>query len=225
MIEPGPNVVERTDLFRQRRLLLVLTFVLTAIHGLDVEIGTTVTAQGLVLTFKRPDLLLVSLWTAWAWSLYRYWQYQRMHTVRGLESARQLEGRPLIQAAVEEVLQKAIDAGQYAERGLKPGDRVACSSASGESFHLPDCDRELVYPNLHLHKLERRAIPVTGGGNCTLDVRTVRRIRRETERKVRMKYPFFTDIFVPYYFALLAPAALALDTAGPLLSRFRQLVH
>lgn len=219
MIEPGPNVVERAELFRQRRMLLVLTFLLAAIHGLDVEIGTTVSAQGLVLTFKRPDLLLVSIWIAWVWSLYRYWQYQRTYTVHGLESARQLVGRPLITAAVDKVIHEAIDAGQYSNRGLQPGDRVSCSSSSGHPLHYPDSDRELQFQSLTMHKRENGKLtqPVSGGGNCTLDTQTVSRIRREAERKVRLKYPFFTDVVAPYYFALLAPVALALDAGGPLL--------
>jgi hypothetical protein len=217
MIEPSPKVVEKADLFRQRRMLLSLTFLLAAIHGLDVKLGTTMSTQGLVLTFERPGLLLLSLWIAWGWGLYRYWQHQRLYAAPWLEASRQAEGRPLVKSAVEKVINEAIDKGQYATRGLNPGDRVNCSLSDGKPLYLPSFDEDANFTSLTLRKVgDSKA--VEGGGNCTLPPAVVRRIRSETSRRVVLKYPFFTDLFAPYVLALFAPVALAIDLTPRILA-------
>ena len=62
---------QRELIFKQRRLLLTLTFILTAIHAADVTLGDSIPALGVVGKVGKPWVVVAGLWVAWAYSLYR----------------------------------------------------------------------------------------------------------------------------------------------------------
>lgn len=63
------------DLLRQRRNLMVISLVLTAVNIAGASIEPKVSVFGTVVTFSHPHRLLIGAWIVWAYFLLRYWQY------------------------------------------------------------------------------------------------------------------------------------------------------
>jgi hypothetical protein len=148
----GRDRVDRTDLLKQRRLLLGFTFLLAAIHGLDVDVGSSVTVQGIVLSFKHAWLLVAALWVAWVWAVWRYWQYERSFSSAALYNDRQRLRTQRAVLAVTDGIYAAAQRGDYAERGLGPRQGFSVSSSGTGPLAAPTDDRleEWTWSNLQI---------------------------------------------------------------------------
>lgn len=138
----APEPVEAAELKVHRRLPLGFTFLLAAIHGLDVRLGTTVSVQGLVLDFNHPWLLIVSAWAAWAWSLWRYWQHERLYSSTAFEFARRQAQNAGAFAALFAPVRSEVEAGKYTEHGLEPGEAFSIGTRFGTPVVTPSENSE-----------------------------------------------------------------------------------
>jgi hypothetical protein len=217
IVEADPEAgISKADLLKQRRLLLGFTFVLAAIHALDVEIGDNVTAQGLVLTFKHPGFLVAALWVAWAWSCWRYWQYERSFGKFTFALDRQRLYDERVRAAVTRGIETAANRGDYADRGLPPGERISVSSpGTGPLTTPPGNEREWFFRDLDVWIGEPQpGMPMKqlkGGANYRLERAEVDAIKRSAETELLLKYPHFADWKAPYFLLWLAPIAGLID--------------
>lgn len=202
--------IDRPELLKQRRLLLSFTFILTAIHLLDVELGGSVTVQGLVLTFKHSWLIVLSLWIAWAWSVWRYWQYESSYRGHTFLYDRMREYDRQAQISVVSALRKAIEQGQYGDRRLRSGEPIHVSDASGGQLAAArGNEKEWEFLNLEVSiGAPAPGMPMRkldGGANCTLDAQKVTEIKRAVEADLRVKHPYYADWKAPYLLLWLAP--------------------
>ncbi|MDB5392903.1 MAG: hypothetical protein JWM91_409 [Rhodospirillales bacterium] len=204
--------IDRPELLKQRRVLLGFTFALTAIHLLDVTLKDEVTVQGIVFSFKNPEVVVAGLWIAWFWAVWRYWQYERTYANGPLQSDRLAEYDRAAAAAVTAAIQGAVDRGDYEKRGVSAGQSIRVTISAGDQFYTPGDDREWAYPNLEIvvvgeDQSARSLKRVQGGVNCTLDRKDVAEIKRSVERRLFLRYPHFADWKAPYFLMWLAPLA------------------
>ena len=209
----GRDLVSRPDLLKQRRLLLGFTFLLAAIHGLDVDIGTSVTVQGVVLSFKHAWLLVATLWVAWAWAVWRYWQYERSFTSHTLSAERLQLWSDRAAMAVKSGIFAAVQRGDYADRLLPPGEGFDVSDPRTGPVMAPADVRleEWMWPNLEVSigqpapGMPRKMLQ--GGANFRLGKAEVAAIKRAVEAELLLKHPHFADWKAPYWLMWLAPLA------------------
>lgn len=214
----GSKAIDRATVLKQRRLLLTFTFLLAAVHLLDVKLSGSANVQGLVATFKHPWAIVVALWLAWAWSWWRYWQHEHVHRRSAVMNDLVAQARPLVQKAISAAIKQAAASGLYADRGVDPDDKVwgSGTDAHGSGPDINWDDREWEFPNVQVHHAkpgEQQGKLLQGGANCTLDTREVRRIKRTARRSVLIADTNFADWKVPYFLLWLAPAAALVDLA------------
>jgi len=212
VVEKAPEYVGVAELRVQRRLLLTFTFLLAAIHGLDVNIGRQISMQGLVLDIEHTKLLIGAIWAAWIWSCWRYWQHERLYSSSDYFKARRTAFTIAARKAVFSELERQVAAGLYSERGLPPGQDYSVSPVEGawiSSADRPDATWSspkveiwiaATAPDTKNRKLE-------GGGNCTFSREEAATLKRDVERELRLRYPHFADVKLPYALALIAPLA------------------
>jgi hypothetical protein len=209
----GRDRVDRADLLKQRRLLLGFTFVLAAIHGLDVDVGSSVTVQGIVLSFKHAWLLVVALWIAWIWAVWRYWQYERSFSSAALEGDRHRLRSQRARQAVQNGIYAAAQRGDYADRGLGPRQGFTVSDSGPGPLTAPRDDRleEWTWTNLQVAIGQPDpGMPLTllkGGANFRLEKAEVSAIKRSVDAELLLKHPHFADWKAPYLLMWLAPLA------------------
>lgn len=211
-----PDQIERSEVRVQRRLLLSFTFLLAAIHGLEVTIGKSISVQGLVLDMEHPKLLIVALWAGWLWSIWRYWQHERLYSSATFHDARRVAYDQIARKAIFSALERAVEAGTYSSRGLRPGQKfhtspiegnwISTSDESGEVWSFPNIEVWIVAdsPDTKNRKLE-------GGANCTFSREEAATLKRDVERELRLRHPHFADVKLPYALAAIAPVAGLID--------------
>lgn len=204
----NPEVIDRSAVFRQRRLLLSFSFALAAIHILDVQLSGNVTAQGLVLTFKHPQILVYVLWLAWPWSLWRYWQYEKVYRDTALEVARMAIATRMTEEAITKGIQERVRVGAYKQR-VNPTATIIAKIPIGETFTPTLYSQDTwVFPNASLYVVDERGGeqgPVDGGANYSLDSQEVAAIKRSMVRELTRRHPSFADFKAPYWLAMTAP--------------------
>lgn len=200
----------RAALFRQRRLLLWLSFALVAYYGAEMHLGKQIESQGLKLDIDRPQFIVVAAWLAWAWALWRYWQYERTHADVAYEAGRRFE---ILRSAAEHGARKLlveIRAGQYAERGIPADYNIDVKLPLAPSAEPM---------NGGGHRIERlyvtatsRDSKVTNELNCSVNLTAleVNFAEREGTRVFQLTRPYAVDYKAPYWLALLAPIAAAI---------------
>lgn len=203
------------DLLKQRRLLLGVTFVLAAIYFLNVEVGSSATIQGLVVTFDHPVAIIIALWIAWAWACWRYWQYEREYSSDSLRAHRTRIWRRRAEGRLTAEIQLRVDRGDYSPQGLNPGDRILASPRNWAEVDLRIINTEWEFANIDIWTVGGGK----GGTNLILDSSEVTEIKRATERELRIRHRHFADWQAPYYLLWLAPIALVFHVVQWLLHR------
>lgn len=208
----------------QRRLLFTFTFVLLAIHLLNVKIAPSATVQGLVLTFERPWLLVVAAWVSWVWAFWRYWQQERQFSLTAYESSRYYAYRDAASVSVTFRLQEEVDRGTFESRGVKRGTPIRARVSfdfSTEMFDFPAGAHHFTSVSLDAQTPDRSGwSQVAGGANCELDANDMAKVRRRAEASLKVRNPYFADIRLPYWIALLAPCAGIFDLARWLMLKY-----
>lgn len=197
--------IARTELYRQRRELLWLTFALVIYYCAGVQLGHEAESQGFKLSIQNPQFLVWGAWCAWMWALLGYWQYERTHPDSSYGSWRDHE---MWLAAVE------------------IGKRKVHSEKSREQFQEPpmdfsleiSMDREIetgltMDGGLHIknYGITRKSADgrTTDRGTATanLSARELMFAQRQGARDFVVKRPYALDYKAPYILALLAPGA------------------
>lgn len=218
VMDQATNPIDRAAVFKQRRLLLLFTFALTAIHGLGVELGNTVSSQGLVLTFK-PITIIWVLWICWAWAFWRYWQYERAFADQALTNHRYSLWGKHATAAILQHFSEKNRSGEFKDNGLAPEDNISIVVNNSGAFRPENGfeDNLWEFPNLKLtapkyHKNQQTtyaSIEV----NYTFDFDDVKRIKAAVERELFVRHTSFADFKVPYLLVWFAPMAFAASFA------------
>jgi len=216
------DVIDRASVFKQRRLLLTFSFALAAIHALDVQLSGNVTAQGLVLTFQHPQVLVIVLWIAWPWSLWRYWQYERHYADGVLFTAREAVAMRICEGEITKRIQEGVKQGHYTGQLVRESDAVTVKIPIGEQFtEYRYAESEWVFPNLNLYVQKPDhglSGPVQGGANCSFSEEEVGRMKRSIELELIRRNPSFADFKAPYWIAMVAPLALLYQHLWPVVS-------
>lgn len=208
------EMIDRVSVFRQRRFLLAATLALVAFHYFHASISDEI--ETAIVTLKHATTRFeagIVLWAVWIYSLARYRQYESAFRNDTLE---QNQRRVMTQECVRAVtaaIQRGVKEGLYESRGVGR-ERTVEVSVSPEGTLLPLLERnEWRFPNItvRIQNGEYEWQWLDGGASCTLDAGEAKAISRSVERRLRVEYPHFTDFKVPYWLALLAPAALIYD--------------
>ncbi len=204
----------RDAVFKQRRLLLILTFLLAAIQGADVTLGPSAQAVGLILEIGKPRVIVTALWVGWVYALYRYWLYYRA----------------LPHAAIATVRERLLV--KHAAKLSEPGFAKLLRRNVQRGVGLPD----LVHIRVVAQNDSRLILDkTTGGGAVTrayaqsydpatgdpvgpsVDVapsvspKMVKRAKRHARAEFFAAHPYATDFVAPFWIAMLAPLAGAID--------------
>lgn len=191
---------------KQRRQLLTFTFVLAAIHGLDVDVERKIDASGLTLNVARIDWLILCLWVAWVYSLYRYWIYSRALPSEDAVAKRETfcveEAVKLVTPGFLERVRNgktystAISDVHHAQLVANNTTRLAIRGDGGA-----------ILKGLHLQSIDTNGSPTGPSVAVTLDVNSahLRTARRRAARRLALVYPAFTTRTLPYFLATLAP--------------------
>jgi hypothetical protein len=73
MAEAAPEARER--LFKTRRLLLLMSFILLAHYALGIQIKSDAESLGLRFEFAKVERVWVGVWVVWTWAVVTYLQY------------------------------------------------------------------------------------------------------------------------------------------------------
>jgi len=205
---PGDSAsdIARTELFRQRRQLLWLTFALVIYYCAGVELGHEAETQGVKLSIHHPQFLVWATWCAWGWSVWRYWQYERTHPDKNYQVW--LEHQSLI-TAVRIASRKAFSekSAEPPPQDLPPGSTVEIlTDRDIETGPTPDGGLHIKNFGLRRQSADGRK-GVSGTASVNLSKKEFAFAQRQGRRDFLVGRPFVLDYKAPYFLALLAPAA------------------
>jgi hypothetical protein len=202
----GQFATIRAELFRQRRLLLWVTFLLVVYYCAGVELGTEAESQGLKLKMRNPDFLVFAAWVTWAWAYWRYWQYERTHSDG--EYLQWDEQQQLV-AAIEMARRKAhrnADAGEVPEIPTGGQFNVSCNRDIQTELTV---NGGLRVSNLWVNYYNADKQEIVGQTvSVTLTRAEFEYAKREGRRAFLVGRPYAVDYKAPYWIALLAPLSV-----------------
>ncbi len=208
------DMIDRASVFRQRRFLLAATFALVAFYYFHASLSDEI--ETAIVTLKHSTTRFeagVVLWLIWIYSAVRYRQYESTFRNDALQEHRARVMTQECLKATTAVIQRGVREGLYESRGVGR-ERTVEVSISPEGTLLPLLERnQWRFPNMTV-RIQGGGDDwqwLDGGANCTLDAVEARTIAQRVDKRLRVEFPHFTDFKVPYYLALLAPAALIYD--------------
>ncbi len=204
---PGDSTTEiaRTELFRQRRQLLWLTFALVIYYSAGVQLGHEAETQGVKLSIQNPQFLVSAAWCAWLWALWRYWQYERTHPDGNYRIWREHQ---LLLTAIQIGKRKAFSENSGEQIQDLPPDSSLELSTDREIQTGPTMDGGLHIKNIGITRQSadgRKS--VSGTASVNLSETEFAFAQRQGVWDFVVGRPYVLDYKAPYFLALLAPVA------------------
>jgi hypothetical protein len=213
--------IDREQFVRQRRFLIALSMVLFAKYAVGIEVGDSVEALGLQLTFKRKDVLLPFAWVVWLWALVRYFQYGQLIGAKALWHETVRETHRQAEKIFRSAVRDQIRVGRMHE-GFKiegkvgdmfwPGSKDDMKIAQGASRdHVAEYTSDPNGGRKYSRLLAQ--IRLSNGGEIMIDAPTelnaaqLRSCERRAWWVARIKTHVFTDYLAPYAVAGAAVVA------------------